>query len=129
MINLTKKNGFFTLYETVTALAVMAALAAITYPRFEMAIEKSRAAEAIQNIELLYKAQSAFFHENKAYSNNAGNLDVGIRASNYFDPPVFSTVDPIVSIPRTGGSYSITVTPAGRIGCIPAGTTCEHLGF
>ena len=129
MINLTKNDGFFTLMEVITALAIFSVLVAAAIPGFSMQMEKARAGEAVQMLEYLYKSQQAYYSEYKAYTNTAANLDINLHLPSYFNAPTFGTTDPIVSIQRSTGAYTLRITSAGAISCIPSGGTCGSLGY
>jgi len=94
-----------------------------------MQMEKARAGEAVQTLETLLKYQRAYYHEYKAYTNSLNNLDITPRVSNYFNTPTLATADPIVSVQRSDGSYTLRIATTGAITCIPAGGTCGNLGY
>src|SRR5262245_31548601 len=110
---LTKKDGFMTLMECVTALAILGALASLAIPRFTMQMEKARAGEGIQYLEAVYKAQRSYYAEYRAYTNNLASLEIDVRPSTVFFAPVVATADPIISLPRNNNAYTLTMTAAG----------------
>ena len=129
MINLNKKDGCLTIMEIMMTLLVLGALAGLVFPRFEMQMEKARAAEAVQILEALFNAQTAYYAEYKTYTNNLANLDITFRPSSYYSVPTLSMADPIVSVQRNDSSYTLSMATTGIISCVPAGGTCGHLGY
>jgi prepilin-type N-terminal cleavage/methylation domain-containing protein len=125
--NLQAKKGF-TLTELMVSLIVIAALSGLAIPRFNMHLERARSAEAVQILESLLKAQRAFFYENAAYTNVLADLEVNIPASTTFNAPVVATADPIASVARNNGTYTIRINANGIFSCA-GGAICGNLGF
>ena len=72
------KNAGFTLIELLVVVLIIGILAAVALPKYELAVEKSRAAEALSIVNTLYQAQQAYFLANGQYSNDIRELDVDI---------------------------------------------------
>ena len=129
MENLAKKEGFTTLMECVCALAVFSVLASLAIPRYHVHMEKARSGEGLQILEALYKAQRTHYAETRTYTNNLANLEIDLRVSSAYVAPILAATDPIISLPRVDNSYTLTMTAAGVIDCIPTGGICGNLGF
>jgi prepilin-type N-terminal cleavage/methylation domain-containing protein len=125
---INQKRGM-TLIEITVAVIIVSVLSGLAIPKFLIHLERTRAAEAVQLLESLYKAQTAFFYENQAYTSTLTSLEIDIPALQSFNAPVVSTTDPIVSLSRSNGSYTIRISSTGVFSCIPAGTTCTKLGY
>ena len=119
----------FTLAELMIAVVIVGILSSLAVPRFISHIEKTRTAEAVANLEAVYKLQLAYFQEKRVYAGSLSNLDITIPPSAYFLAPTVSTADPIVSIERNNNSYTLTISPSGTLSCTPAGAACDNLGF
>ena len=119
----------FTLTELMVAVVIVGVMSSLAIPRLTGSIEKTRAAEAVQNLEAVYRAQQAYNQENQTYSAVLTQLDITISPSAYFNAPAVNTADPIVSIARNDGSYTLRMSSAGTISCVPGGPTCGTLGF
>lgn len=72
------KNAGFTLIELLVVVLIIGILAAVALPKYELAVEKSRAAEALSIVNTLYQAQQAYFLANGQYSRDIRELDVDI---------------------------------------------------
>jgi len=119
----------FTLLEVTISIIIVSVLSGLAIPRFLMHLERTRAAEAIEFLESLYKAQTAFFYENKAYTSTLTTLDIDVPTMQSFNTPVVATTDPIVSLSRKSGSYTLRISSTGVLSCVPAGSTCTKLGY
>ena len=119
----------FTFLEILTALIILGALTGLAYPNFVTHIEKTRSTEAIQILESLHKAQVAFFYENNAYTSTLADLDVEFPNPQSYNAPTVSTTDPIASIVRSTGAYTIRVNANGSFSCVGGGGICSKLGY
>ena len=74
----TGRLGGFTLIELLVVVLIIGILAAIALPKYEMAVNKSRATEALLNLQSLYKAQQLYYMANNTYTEKISELDFSL---------------------------------------------------
>lgn len=78
------KEGF-TLIELLVVVLIIGILAAIALPQYEIAVEKSRAAEPLAVLKNLREAQELYYMANGTYATDLAELDITVPESKYFD--------------------------------------------
>lgn len=73
-----KTKGGFTLIELLVVVLIIGILAAIALPKYEAAVAKSRATEALLNLQNLYKAQQLYYMANNTYTEKISELDFSL---------------------------------------------------
>ncbi len=73
-----KNSRAFTLIELLVVVLIIGILAAVAVPQYQVAVEKSRAVEAISNLKSLMQAEEAFYYANGQYANQLEQLDITI---------------------------------------------------
>ena len=132
-------NRGFTLLEILVVLTVIGTLVVISFPRYTLTIERSRAQQGEHLLLTLLGAQKRFFLENNnTYADNLAGLDIEPRSSEYFlditDADISDTVDNLAQIQRRDGAatrYTLSVNQDGTIGCADGSQTgiCTKLGY
>ena len=81
----SRREGF-SLVEVMIVLVVIGVLVSFAIPRYDRAVEQSRADVAVANLRAIWSAQRMYWLENHAYTadlstlSNAGLLDASILA-------------------------------------------------
>ena len=66
----------FTLIELLVVVLIIGILAAVALPKYELAVEKSRAAEALAVLKNLREAQELYYMANGEYTTDLTLLDI-----------------------------------------------------
>ncbi len=72
----TGRLGGFTLIELLVVVLIIGILAAVALPKYEMAVEKSRAAEGISLARSIALANQAYYMANGTWATNINDLDL-----------------------------------------------------
>ena len=82
---MTKRNARrgFTLIEMLVVVLIIGILAAVAVPQYQLAVEKSRIAEAITQVRAIANAQKVFFLANGNWATSDEELDIQFSNSRY----------------------------------------------
>ena len=78
------KNAGFTLIELLVVVLIIGILAAVALPKYELAVEKARAAEPLSVLKSLRDAQEIYYMANGTYTTNLDDLDIEVPESKNF---------------------------------------------
>ena len=77
-----KKNAGFTLIELLVVVLIIGILSAVALPQYQVAVAKSRTAEAVTILKAITDAQEVYYMANGMYTNDLADLDIGVKDSN-----------------------------------------------
>ena len=72
------KNAGFTLIELLVVVLIIGILAAVALPKYELAVEKSRASKALAAARAIKDAEEVYYMANGVYTNDLTQLDVTV---------------------------------------------------
>ena len=78
-------NAGFTLIELLVVVLSIGMLAAVAVPKYELAVEKARAAEPLSVLRSILDAQELYYMANGTYADNLEDLDIKIPESKNFN--------------------------------------------
>ena len=90
MGNLCRSMRGFTLIELLVVVLIIAILAAIALPQYQVAVEKSRAAEGMTYLDGLGKAEIMNQLARNTYTSDLSALDLEFSSLQNFSAPVIS---------------------------------------
>lgn len=127
------KKGF-TLIELLVVVLIIGILSSVALPQYTKAVEKARAAEAVQMLRTIAQANERYYLANGAYTSNFEDLDIGVpgtlvdyagltrKETKYFNYAPSGTSNAVVQLEKyiavanrlpAGESYYLYVAPGG----------------
>ena len=110
----------FTLIELLVVVLIIGILAAIALPQYQKAVEKSRAAEAIEFLSAVGRAENIYQLSNGSYTDELEDLDLEFPQLQNFDIGYVGATDAYgaygimpasfyITLDRNGGAYSYSL--------------------
>jgi len=127
----------FTIMEIMIVTIILMALVSLAIPNFLMAVERTKVADGINTLNILFAAQKRYKVYRSGYADALSKLDIEMRPlRGYFAPEVFAPVnetDPIARLRRSDNGvqvhYELTINGGGQILCSAPGTICQKLNL
>jgi type IV pilus assembly protein PilE len=80
-----KNEKGFTLIELLVVVLIVGIIAAIALPKYQKAVERSRAYTAIQNVKALVQAEESYRLATGEYTTDKNKLDISVPNTKYFN--------------------------------------------
>ncbi len=119
------KNRAFTLIELLVVVLIIGILAAIAVPQYQLAVEKSRAAQVVSAISSIAQAQEVYYMATGHYTDQMADLDISVTAPKGWQYSLYNTTDyHKVEFGNTNLNYDVYLVHYYN----NCGTTCIHPG-
>lgn len=138
-MTIANSNTGFTIIETVIVVIIIGVLVSLALPNFFYVHEKTKAAEGVQILESIRRAQWAYYYDDggaQNFADDLADLDLEIPAPENFDvlddTHILTTANPsenIAMVRRSTGLFQLYITADGDITCSGAGSVCAKVGF
>ena len=79
-----KSKQAFTLIELLVVVLIIGILAAVALPKYEMAVEKARASEALTILKAIANANRVYYMANGTHPENIDDLDIEIPGTSTY---------------------------------------------
>jgi type IV pilus assembly protein PilE len=101
------KNSAFTLIELLVVVLIIGILAAIALPYYNAAVDKSRASQALANINTLFSAAQMHRLATGEKPTSTDQLDISFPSDTNFDFVVYE--GGVAAVPKSGKNPAITI--------------------
>lgn len=132
------KSGF-TIIETIVVVVIIGLLVAIAIPNYRFVREKTIAAEGVQILESIRRAQWTYYYDEGAtqtFADDLVDLDVEIPTPENFDSVSDTHIDAgtdpsdvIANVRRSSGLFRLYISADGDIYCTGTGNACCKIGY
>ena len=112
----------FTLIELLVVVLIIGILAAMAWPQYLKAVERSRMAEAVNMINILVQAQQRKYMQTNRYASSLRGLDIALKN---VSGNSFYTKGNAVSGTSENGFYIVLGSPAFLLTVFPQGKICS----
>lgn len=136
---IAKTRQGFTIIETIVVCVIIGVLVAVAIPNYRYVREKTMAAEGVQILESIRRAQWTYYYDEggtQTFADDLADLDVNIPLPENFDPindtHIVAATSPsavVANVRRTTGLYRLYMSADGDIFCTGTGNTCCKIGY
>ena len=131
----------FTLTEILVTIVIMAILAGLALPRYNMFMKKMKSQEAVGILLNILSDQLSYYKDNGSYATQMTDLDVQVPTPKNFNDVVPGSVtldcsgtprETVANMEFKDTSFKLYVTTDGQIVCKNTGggpDPCPSLGF
>lgn len=109
----SRRQSGFTLVEVMVTVAIVAILAAVSYPSYQSHLRKGRRAQAQSYLMNLAQREQQYLTDNRAYALDNGTISAGTVLSAPVPSDVASSYT-ITTAARAGTSPSFIITATAR---------------
>ena len=103
------ENAGFTLIELLVVVLIIGILAAVALPKYELAVEKSRASQAIAAARAIKDAEEIYYMANGTYTNNIDDLDIKVSVPDGFNLALMQDDMEKVQLHRATNSFDYDI--------------------
>ena len=103
------KNAGFKLIELLVVVLIIGILAAVALPQYELAVEKSRASQAILAARAIKDAEEVYYLANGQYTDDFEQLDISVSLPDDFQTVLNAEQDGRVTLHRTKNGFSYQI--------------------
>lgn len=139
MKKIANKSAGFTIVETIVVVVIIGILVAVAIPNYRYVREKTMAAEGVQILESIRRAQWTYYYDEGGTQNFAGDLadlELNIPTPENFDAINDTHIDAatspsavVANVRRATGLFRLYISADGDIFCTGGGDTCCKIGY
>ncbi len=136
---IAKTDTGFTIIETIIVVVIIGVLVAVAIPNYRFVREKTMAAEGVQILESIRRAQWTYYYDDGAtqsFADDLADLEVNIPTPENFDAINDTHIDAatspsevVANVRRSTGLYRLYISADGDIYCTGGGNACCKIGY
>ncbi|MCA9404777.1 MAG: hypothetical protein KC897_13390 [Candidatus Omnitrophica bacterium] len=125
--------------ETIIVTVIIGILIAVAIPNFRYVREKTMAAEGVQILESIRRAQWTYYYDDggtQTFADDLADLEVEIPTPENFDAINDTHIDAatapsgvVANVRRSTGLFRLYISADGDIYCSGGGDTCCKIGY